>query len=447
MTSSPPVAPKGLAAWQASILHFLSDPGEGDAPASYEYYDRGLLVVEDGLVRALGPAHELAASLPLGTVVHEFEDALIVPGFVDTHTHFVQTDIVASPGRQLLDWLEHYTFPEEERFASAEHALAVAEFYLDELLRHGTTSAMVMGSVHRVSVEAFFEAALRRNLRMIAGKMLMDRNCPSTLQDTPDAGYRDTAALIERWSGTGRLDVAITPRFAITSSPLQLQRAGELARAYPRAPIQTHLAENRAEIAWVQKLFPERSSYLDVYDHYGLVREGAVFAHCLHLADEERALMAAKGAAVAFCPTSNLFLGSGLYDLRGSDTAGLKSGLATDIGGGTHFGMLPTLGSAYGVTQLRGGYLSPLRAFYLATLGGARAMGIEGSIGNFATGKEADFVVLDRKATPLLERRQARASTLAERLFPFMVFGDDRAVRQTVIMGEIRSERGAVANS
>ncbi len=432
-------------AWRGSILHFLADPGANDAPASFEFWEDGLLVVAAGRIEALGAAERLLPGLVAETIVHDLRDHLIVPGFVDTHTHFVQTDVVASPGRQLLDWLQDYTFPEEKKFADAAHAAEVAEFYLDELLRNGTTTALVMGSVHRTAVDVFFEAAAARNLRMVAGKMMMDRNCPAELADTAESAYRDTAALIERWSGHQRLHVAITPRFAITSSPAQLEAAGQLARRYPDVHIQTHLAENTAEIAWVRQLFPERASYLDVYEHYGLVRERAVFGHCIHLETGERRRMQAAGAAVAFCPTSNLFLGSGLYDLAASDAVGLHSSIATDIGGGTHFGMLPTLGAAYNVTQMSRNYLSPLRAFYLATLGGARALGLDGQIGNFAPGKEADFVVLDPAATPLLARRSVRARSLAERLFPFMVFGDDRAIFQTVVMGEVRHRRAAPA--
>ena len=423
-------------AYRASILHFLFDPGSGDDARATEYFDDGLLVVDGGRVLAVGHATDLLPTLPPGTQATDCRPGLIVPGFVDTHIHYPQTDVIASCGAQLLDWLERYTFPAERRFSEAAHARAVSEFFLDELLRNGTTTALVFATVHRQSVDAFFEAAEARGMRMIAGKVLMDRHCPDDLRDTPEQGQRESAELIERWHGRARLGYAITPRFAITSSEEQLRLAGELARAHPSVHVHTHVAENRDEVQWARDLFPWSRSYLDVYDRFGLLRDRSVFAHCIHLDAGDRKRMGESGAAAAFCPTSNLFLGSGLFDLDQADRAGMRVGLATDVGGGTSFSMLRTIADAYKVTQMRGRTLGATRAFYLATLGGAKALGLEREIGNFVPGKEADFVVLDFAATPLLARRTALACTLAERLFALMTLGDDRCVRQTYILGE-----------
>lgn len=422
-------------AFRASILHFLADPGSGGNAGSFEFFDDGLLVVQQGKVVDAGRATDLISRIPPATEITDYSGYLIVPGFVDTHIHYPQTDIIASAGRDLLHWLEDYTFPEERKFAAPAHAVAVADFFLDELMRNGTTTALVFGTIHKQSVDAFFEAADERGLRMIAGKVLMDRNCPEYLRDTPETGYRDSAELIEKWNRHARLGYAITPRFAVTSSEEQLQLAGKLAREHPDVHIHSHVAENVDEVAWVRKLFPGSRSYLDVYDRCGLLRERSVYAHCIHLDANDRQRMADSGAAAAFCPTSNLFLGSGLFDISSIDGAGVRFGIGTDIGGGTSFSMLRTLADAYKVSQMRSNKLSALRAFYLATLGGARALGLQGSIGNFETGKEADFVVLDCKATPLIERRMSAVKTVEEKLLVLMTLGDDRNVFKTHIMG------------
>jgi guanine deaminase len=295
---------------------------------------------------------------------------------------------------------------------------------------------LVLATVHPQSVDAFFAAADRRRLRMIAGKVLMDRQAPPALMDTPQRGYAESKALIERWAGVGRLGYAVTPRYAPTSTPAQLALAGQLARELPEVYIHTHAAENRDELALVARLFPEHPGYIDVYAHYGLLGERTILAHCLHLSDAERRRIAEAGAAMAFCPTSNLFLGSGLFDLAAADRAGARVGLATDVGAGTSLGMLRTMHAAYQVLQLRGQVLCPLRAFYLATLGGARALRLDDRIGNFVTGKEADFVVLDPAATPLMARRMETAKQIEERLFVWLTLGDDRAVAATHVLGE-----------
>ncbi|HTT36227.1 MAG TPA: guanine deaminase [Burkholderiales bacterium] len=425
-----------LAAFRGMVLHFLTDPGEGDDPHAFQFFEDGLLVLEQGRVRSVGPARDLLTSLPAGASVTDYSGRLLLPGFVDVHIHYPQIDVIASYGTRLLDWLERYTFPAEARFSDAAHARDAADFFLDELLRNGTTTALVLGSVHPVSVEVFFERCLTRNLRMVAGKVLMDRNCPRSLRDTAESGYRESAQLIERWHGRERLGYAITPRFAGTSSEAQLQLAGQLAREHPDVHIHSHMSETAEEIAWVRQLYPWSASYLDVYDRFGLLRERAVYAHCIHLDAQERSRFARTGAAAAACPTSNLFLGSGLFDFDASLAAGMCVGIGTDVGGGTSFSMLRTLSEAYKVAQLKQQRLSPWRAFYLATLGGARALKLEREIGNFEPGKEGDFVVLRLDPTPLLERRMRTADTLAEKLFALMTLGDDRAVAATYVLGE-----------
>lgn len=432
MTPSAPSSPP-LAAVRGEIVHFLADPAAD--PRALEHFADGVLIVRDGHVAECGPATALLAKLPAGTPLADHRGKLILPGFVDTHVHYPQTDIIASHGEQLLEWLEKYTFPAERRFADPAHAAEVAGFFCDELLRNGTTTAAAFATVHPASVEALFEAAQQRRMRLITGKVLMDRNCPDFLRDTAETGYADSQALIERWHNRDRLLYAITPRFAPTSTPAQMALAGRLFREHPGVFLQSHLAENRAEVAWVAQLHPEARSYLDVYERAGQLGMRAVFAHCLWLDDTDRLRMAERGAAMSFCPTSNLFLGSGLFDLRRARALGVRVGLGTDVGGGTSLSMLQTLNEAYKVLQLGGQSLSAASGFHLATLGGAHSLYLDDRIGNFAPGKEADFVVLDPRATPLLARRSAACATLEERLFVLMMLGDDRAVAATYVMG------------
>ena len=430
----------GLLAVRGALLHFVADPADAGERA-YEYFPDGLLVVDDGYIVSAGDATPALAKLPKGTRVIDRKGRLIVPGFVDTHIHFPQTDMIAAYGEQLLEWLERYTFPHEQRFEDATHAREVAEFFLDELLRSGTTTALVYATVHPQSAEAFFAAAQARGARMIAGKVLMDRNCPEFLRDTAESGYADSKSLIGRWHGKSRLAYAVTPRFAPTSTDRQLELAGRLLDEHPDVYLQTHVAENHAEVAWAAKLYPSRRSYLDVYDHFGLVRARSVYAHCLHIDDADRARMGAAGAAMSFCPTSNLFLGSGLFDLAAAQRHGVRVGLGTDVGGGTSFSQLRTLDEAYKVTRLAGQRLSPFAAFHLATLGGARSLYLDDRIGNFLPGKEADFVVIDLAATPLLARRMKHAAGLQDALFALMMLADDRAIAETWLMGERRHAR------
>jgi len=429
-------------AYRAALLHCVADPREVGIERSHEYFEDGLLVVADGKVAQIGHAAELLPTLAAGTEVVEYPNALITPGFVDTHIHYPQTGMIASYGEQLLDWLETYTFPTERAFADKAHAGEVAEIFLDELLRNGTTTALVFGSVHKESVDAFFEACEKRNLRMIAGKVLMDRNAPDYLTDTAETGYADSKELIERWHGKGRLHYAVTPRFAPTSTPEQLALAGQLFKEYPDLYMHTHLSENRKEIEWVRELFPERQGYLDVYDHHGLIGARSVFAHGVHLCDEECRRLGETGSAVAFCPSSNLFLGSGLFDLEKVEGFGVRVGLGTDVGAGTSFSQLQSLNEAYKVMQLQGKKLDPFKSLYLATLGGARALYLDDRIGNLQPGKDADFVVLDYQATPLIDYRMRQARTLEEKLFALTILGDDRAVKETFAAGESVHRKG-----
>ncbi|MGB7480102.1 MAG: guanine deaminase [Burkholderiaceae bacterium] len=428
-----------LHAYRASLLHFRADPAFADD--AHDWHQDGLLIVDGDRVRAAGDHAQLISTLPAGTPVHDWRGRLIVPGFIDTHLHFPQTDMIASPAPGLLPWLETYTFPTERRFEDPAHAREVAGFFLDELVRGGTTTAMVYCSVHPQSADAFFQESEARNLRMAAGKVLMDRNCPEFLRDTAEGGIRDSEDLIRRWHGRGRQMYAITPRFAPTSSEAQLQLAGELAAAHPDVYLQTHVAENADEIAWVKSLFPDARSYLDVYDRYRMLRPRALYGHCIWLDDADRARMAESGAAVAICATSNLFLGSGLFDFARADAAGVALSIATDVGGGTAFSMLRTMNETYKVARMGGSYLPALRMFYLATLGGARSMGLEGTIGSFTAGAEADFIVLDPRATPLLARRTRHADSLEELLFALAILGDDRTVAATYAAGRCLHRR------
>jgi len=354
---------------------------------------------------------------------------------VDTHTHFAQTDIIASPSPSLLEWLNHYTFPEEARFSDPVHGQVVAEFFIQELLRQGITTASVFATVHPESCEAIFQAADDRAMRIIAGKVLMDQHAPESLCDTAEGGIEASRALIQRWHGRRRLRYSVTPRFIPTSSETQLKLAAALYHEIPDLHLQSHVAENEDEIAWVKRLYPNSRSYLQVYQDFGLLGPRATYAHCIWFDDGDRRLMAATQTAAAFCPTSNLFLGSGLFDLAAARSHGLTVGLATDVGGGTSFSMLRTMQEAYKVAQLKGLTMTAEECFYLATLGGARALGLDSMIGSFDLGKEADVIVINPQATALCSRRMQSTQTLSEQLFVTMMLGDERMIEQTHILG------------
>ncbi|SBS30385.1 Guanine deaminase [Marinomonas aquimarina] len=425
-----------IKAWRSAILHCIANPTDVAHEQAFQYFEDGLLVVEDGHISALGDAQTLLPSLSPDIDVEHHSNALIIPGFIDTHIHYPQSDMIASYGVQLLDWLNTYTFPEERKFADKDYASQVAKRFLEELLRNGTTTALVFGTVHKASVEAFFEAAEAQDLRMICGKVMMDRHAPDYLTDTPESSYQDSKALIENWHEKGRLHYAVTPRFAPTSSSEQLAQAGKLLSEFDNLYLHTHLSENLKECEWVQALFPDSSHYLDVYDQHQLLSERSVFAHGIHLCDQEYQRLSETGSAIAFCPTSNLFLGSGLFNLEKAELHKVNVGMGTDVGGGTSFSMFSTLNEAYKVIQMQGQNLDPMKSFYLATLGGAKALRLEDRVGNLAVGTEADFVILDKAATPLLNTRLARSSSIQDTLFALMILADDRAIKATYAMGQ-----------
>ena len=420
-------------------LGFAGDPfTEGLSAARHS--SRGAVLIEDGHVAALGEADDLRRAHPR-VEIRDYGAALISAGFVDAHMHYPQTGIIASWGKRLIDWLNTYTFPEEARFADPEHARAVAGRCLDLMLAHGTTTPCSYGTIHPASVDAFFLAAQARGMRALAGKTCMDRNAPDDLRDSAQSAHDDSAALIGRWHGQGRLGYVITPRFAPTSSREQLEALGALWAAHPDCLMQTHLSEQLEEIAWVCALFPEARDYLDVYERAGLLGAGALFGHCIHLEPRERARLREVGASLIHCPTSNAFIGSGLFDLFGLAAEGQRLGLATDIGGGSSFSMLRTMAAAYEIAQLRGTALHPAQLWFLATAGSAAALGLAGRVGNLAVGAEADLVVIDLQSTPAIAQRAARAGDIWEALFPTIMMGDDRAVLETFVSGRCAHRR------
>jgi guanine deaminase len=429
------MADVSLRAIRGRLLTFLRAPrGAGDAQ-SYRYIDDGIILVKDGRIEQVGQADELTAMLPAATPVEHHADALILPGFIDPHIHYPQTQVIASYGAQLLEWLEKYTFVEEQKFADPGHAARNAEFFLDELARNGTTTALAYCTAHPGSADALFAAAHKRNAGMIAGNAIMNRNGPPGLLAPANTAIADSRDLIHRWHGTGRQRYAVTPRFAITSTDEQLAAAGALLEEFPTVLMQTHLDENLGEIATVKRLFPDDPSYTAVYGRFGLLGRRSLFGHCIHLGDDEVALLRDTQSVAVFCPTSNLFIGSGLFDYDRLAAAGVRVALATDVGGGTSYSMLRTAAEAYKVMQLQGQNLPALSAFDLMTRGNAAALGLETEIGAIAPGAFADLVVLDACATPAMAHRMEVARDLEEELFVLMTMGDDRAVRQTYIAG------------
>lgn len=400
------------------------------------YLEDGVLITEQGKIRWFGRWNDAQDHLPANVDIQHYPEQLIIPGMIDTHIHFPQTEMVGAYGEQLLSWLNTYTFPTEIQFKDKAYASEIAKFFVNELLKNGTTTALVFCTVHPESVDALFEAAEQHQMRLIAGKVMMDRHAPEALCDSADSSYDDSKALIEKWHGQGRALYAITPRFAPTSTPEQLERAGQLKAEYPDVYVHTHLSENKDEIAWVKDLFPAQKGYLDVYHHYGLTGQRSVFAHCVHLEDAEWQCMHETDSAIAFCPTSNLFLGSGLFPLNKTWQQQVKVGLGTDVGAGTSFSLLQTVNEAYKVQQLQGDKLSAYESLYHATLGGAKALDLDDKLGNFNVGKEADFVVLNLKPTALQQLRQSRAKSLEDSLFALFTMGDDRNVEATYIYGQ-----------
>ncbi len=416
------------------VLSFTGDPfAVGDDAA--RHITHGGVLVDNGLIVATGDAATLRAQHPQARIT-DHGQCLISAGFVDAHVHYPQTAIIASWGKRLIDWLNQYTFPEEMRFADPAYAADIANRYLDLTLANGTTTVCTYATIHPASVDAIFTAAQARGLRLYAGKTCMDRNAPDGLRDTPQSAYDDSQSLLNKWHGVDRLSYVITPRFTPTSTPEQLAALGALWSEYPDCLMQTHLSEQTDEIAWVRDLHPQSRDYLDTYEAQGLLREGALYGHAIHLTTREKDRLAEAGASLIHCPTSNTFIGSGLFDM--GLARHLRVGLATDTGGGSSFAMLRTMAAAYEVGQLRGQSLHPAQLWWLATQGSARALHAEGRIGNIAVGMEADLVVIDLASTPAIEQAARRAETIWQALFPTIMMGDDRAIRSVWINGQPR---------
>lgn len=417
------------------ILTFNRMPQSVEDEEAFRFIQDGALVMDGGKITALGSYDVLRGQ---GDEI-DHRPHLILPGFIDPHLHFPQAQVVGSYAAALLDWLNDYTFPEEMKFSDPGHATRIAKAFYDQLLAHGTTSAMAFCSSSPVSVDAYFEEAQKRGMRMLGGKTMMDRNAPEGLCDTAQSGYDDSADLIVKWHGIGRCSYAITPRFAITSSEAQMEAVSALARAHPSLHVQSHLSENKDEITLTAELFPNARDYLDVYDHYGLLGPKTLMGHAIHLSARERARMAESRTVAVHCPTSNLFLGSGLFDLFGLEDDGVRSAIATDIGGGTNWSMLKTLDEAYKIQQMNGKRLTPLKSFYWATLGNAEALGMADEIGTLDVGTAADVVVLNTSATPAMALRAERIESLVEELFVLQTMGDDRSVAAVYVAGQDNS--------
>jgi guanine deaminase len=423
---------------RGSIVSYRDNPFTKPLADCLYFEEDGLVIMENGFITNVGNVSDLLPTLSVDDSLTTYENALICPGFIDCHVHYPQTEIIGAFGAQLIDWLNKYTFVAEQKFSDKAHASKAAEIFLREILRAGTTTASVFCTVDPVSVDAFFEKSEILKMRNIAGKVLMDRNAPAGLLDTPQSGYDQTKALIEKWHGKGRSLYSVTPRFAPTSSPEQMEMTGAVWQEHPGTYLQSHISENIGEIAWVAELFPDRKSYVDVYEYYNQLGPRAIYGHGVHFQEEDFRVFSETGTALAHCPTSNLFLGSGLFSIETAmmGTSPVRTGLATDLGGGTNFSQLVTMSEAYKIGQLANYALRAHQAFYLATRGAAHALYLDDKIGTIAKGYEADIVVLDLKATPIIDYRLDYATSLEEKLFVLMMMGDDRAVRATYISGD-----------
>ncbi|MDE0523108.1 MAG: guanine deaminase [Boseongicola sp.] len=415
-------------------LTFADDPFKVPVTEAAMHEPRGGVLVEDGLIAAIGPGDDLLRAHPDATVT-DMGSRLLTAGLVDSHAHYPQTSIIASWGKRLVDWLNTYTFPEEARFSDAAYARETAGRYLDLTLMNGTTTVCSYCTIHPESVDAFFVEARKRGLRAVAGKTCMDQNAPDNLRDTVQSSHDDSKRLLERWHGVDRLGYAITPRFSPTSTPEQLEALGALWAEHPDCLMQTHLSEQTDEVAWALSLHPDARDYLETYEMHGLLGEGALYGHAIHLTERERTRISEAGASVVHCPTSNTFIGSGLLDLAGLAACGVRTALATDTGGGSSFSMLHTMAAAYEIAQLRGTALHPAQLYWLATAGSARAMRLDEKIGRLAPGLDADLIALDLASTPEIAQRADRAEDIWEALFPTIMMGDDRAVAQVWIAG------------
>ncbi|MCG6901224.1 MAG: guanine deaminase [Rhodobacter sp.] len=416
-------------------LGFHDDPFHAAIDDAARYDAHGGVLVENGTITAIGSADTLRRDHP-DAAITDMGRALITAGFVDAHVHYPQTAMIASWGKRLIDWLNSYTFPEESRFGDAAYAAGIAARYFDLTLANGTTTACSYSTIHPASVDAFFAEAQRRGLRALAGKTCMDRNAPDTLRDTAQSAYDDSKALLNRWHGRDRLSYVITPRFSPTSTPGQLGALGALWAEYPDCLMQTHLSEQTDEIAWVNQLYPDARDYLDTYESHGLLGPNGLYGHAIHLTPREKDRLREVDASLIHCPTSNTFIGSGLFDMAGLTARGQRIGLATDTGGGSSFSMLRTMAAAYEIGQLNGSALHPAQLYWLATAGSARALRLDDRIGNLKVGAEADLIALDLASTPAIAQRSARANDIWESLFPTIMMGDDRAIAQVWIKGK-----------
>ena len=419
------------------VLSFLEEPQAADDHGSYRYFKDGAVEIEDGKITSVGQF----ARPPDGTQVVDHRPHLILPGLIDPHIHFPQMQVIGSYAANLLEWLNTYTFVEEQKFIDEAHAQRIAGAFFDELLRHGTTTASAYCSVHPESVEAFFSEAEARNMLMLGGKVMMDRNAPQALLDTAQSSYDDSRRLLQKWHCRGRAHYAITPRFAITSTPAQLEAAATLFREFPDCHVQTHVSENLGEIELARELYPDAPDYVGIYEHYGLLGPKTLLGHSIHLSHREAEILCETKSVAVFCPTSNLFIGSGLFDYDRLHARGVRIAVATDVGGGTSYSMLRTLDEGYKVLQLRGQRLNPLKSFYHMTLGNARALSLEERIGGLRPGSDADLVVLNSRSTPQMRLRMETVETLPEELFLLQTCGDDRAVVETYVAGTAMKSR------
>lgn len=418
------------------ILSFLDNPFCTDPSRAATVTTDQAILIRNGKIATIAASTELRAQHP-NAICHSYGDKLILAGFVDAHAHHPQTAIIASWGKRLIDWLNSYTFPEEMQFENADYAAQIAERYLDLTTAHGTTTMASFATIHPVSVETFFAAAKARNQRVICGKTCMDRNAPDGLRDSAQSAYDQSQTLIERWHGVDRLGYAISPRFTLTSTPQQLEALGALWKRYPDCLMQTHLSEQTDEIAWVKQLHPKARDYLDTYEAFGLLGANGVYGHAIHLEPRERYRLKEVGAGLVHCPTSNTFIGSGLFDTSGLMAEGQRVGLATDTGGGSSFSMLRSMAAAYEIAQLRGSVLHPAQLLWLATQGAANTLHMGHCIGNVGIGRDADLVVLNLASTAAIEQRAARAKNIWEAIFPTIMMGDDRAIEAVWIAGAL----------
>ena len=430
---------------RGQVLSFLADPFIVDGSTAYRHITDGIVFIKDGIIEAVGSAADLSHQISETDEIHDHGDKLIMAGFVDTHVHYSQLGIIGSYGTQLIEWLNTYTFPEEGKFADMDYARATANTYVDQCLRNGITTSSVFCTVHEQSVDALFEATDSINMRMLAGKVLMDRNAPDFLTDTPQTAYDQSKALIERWHNKNRNLYSITPRFAPTSTHEQLEIVTALMCEHPDAWMQTHTSENKAEMAWVAELFPDCPDYIGVYEKYDMLGPKSLMGHAIHLSERELAVLSESDTAISHCPTSNLFIGSGFFDYTLAQAAKrpIRVGLGTDVGGGSSFSMFVTMKTAYEIAQVHGNNLNAFQAFYMATLGGAKSLGLDDRIGNVEAGLEADLMVIDLQSTPLIRHRMANLESLHEALFAQMTLADDRAIAATYIAGRRRDNQTA----